>query len=60
MVAAVAAVAQDEAEVVAGFRERGRDAEVVGEPVRLGLVPAQVTVARLQEDTERFTGERRG
>ena len=56
MVGTVAAVAQNQAEVVSGFRERGRDTQVAGEPVRFGLVPAQVTMARLQEDPQWLAG----
>lgn len=47
MVWAVAAVAKDEPEVVTGFGEGRGDAEVIGKPVPLAFVPAQVAVAGL-------------
>lgn len=40
MIRTVATVAQHKAEVIAGFGQSGRDPEVVGQPVLLGLVPA--------------------
>jgi len=40
----VAAVAENEAHVVSGFRERSRRAEVLCEPIACPLIPAQVSV----------------
>lgn len=59
MVRTVPAVAQDEAEVVVGLRHRRRDAQVVGKPVPGRLVPAQVAVAGLHEDSQRLAGHLR-
>ena len=57
VVGAVAAIAEDQAEIVAGFREGGCNAQVVGEPVPLGFVPVQVAVACLHEDAQRLAGD---
>ena len=54
MVTVVASVAEDEAEVVAAFRECRCDLQILAEEVVVRLVPVQIAGHGVQVDAQRF------
>ncbi len=54
VVRVVAAVSENETEVVPTFRESGGYSQVGAEPVELGSIPVEIASRRLEEHAQRF------